>query len=351
VERVAVGGMAEIWKAEAIFPDGRNHTVAIKRVKPELERNQPLYRAMFEDEARLGMLLSHPNIVRVYDARDVGGTFIMVMELVEGVALRGLIQGPRERSVGMPIGACLYITRELSRALDYAHTAQSAEGGALGIIHRDVSPHNLLLGNDGAVKLVDFGLANASIHEAEADGMVGGKLGYLAPEVIDQTGDDHRIDIFAVGIVAWEMLTGHRLFLRDTDRDTVRAVKQCEVPSICELNPKVPPDVEAVIMKMLERSADARYPCAADCMNAVDEVLQRYSPGVSADDVALMVQVHQAMEASDKKQRFDITDLMRDLEQEMNAFVAQSKGTPLDLGARPLDPLDFLGDWQRTPKG
>jgi serine/threonine-protein kinase len=343
--------MAEIWKADAVFPDGRSHTVAIKRVKPELERNQPLYRTMFEDEARLGMLLSHPNIVRVYDARDVGGTFIMVMELVDGVALRGLIQGPRDREVGMPIGACLYITRELSRALDYAHTVQSADGEPLGIIHRDVSPHNLLLGSDGAVKLVDFGLANASIHEAEADGMVGGKLGYLAPEVIDQTGDDHRIDIFAVGIVAWEMLTGRRLFLRDSDRETVRAVKACEVPSITDLNPKVPRDVEAVILRMLERSADARYPCAADCLQAVDEVLQRHVPGVTPSDISLMVQVHLAMEAADKKQRFDISDLMRDLEEEMNVFVAQSKGTPLDLGARPLDPLDFLGDWQRSPKG
>ena len=349
VERVAVGGMAEIWKADAVFEDGSQHSVAIKRVKPELEQNQPIYRSMFEDEARLGMMLRHPNIVRVYDARDIGGTFIMVMELVEGVALRDLIERPHRRKVGMPVAACLHIVRELFRALDYAHTAAGTAGDALGIIHRDVSPHNLLLGQDGAVKLADFGLANATVHETDSAGMVGGKLGYLAPEVIDQTDDDHRRDIFATGIVAWEMLTGRRLFLRGSDRDTILAVQACQVPSILALSPSVSPDVDDFIRSLLARNMADRPSHARACIESLDRLIEAHGPGVGANDIALMVGVHQAIAEEEKTKNFDLSALMDDLEAELNAFVAQAPGTPYDLRAMPLNPMDFMADIRSGP--
>src|SRR5690606_24356219 len=181
------------------------HPVAIKRVLPELA-GQPVFRSMFEDEARLGMALRHDNIVRVFDARDVGGTFIMIMELVDGTSLKDLLARAHVRRAPMPVPTAPPVARELARALDYAHTARDEQGRRLGIVHRDVSPHNLLLGRGGRVKLADFGLADASVHETQLDdGMLGGKLGYLAPEIIRQEPTSHQIDIFALGIVLWEM--------------------------------------------------------------------------------------------------------------------------------------------------
>ncbi|MCZ7678600.1 MAG: serine/threonine protein kinase [Sandaracinaceae bacterium] len=207
-------GMAEVWRGDAVFEDGARHPVAIKRVLPNLA-SQELYRSMFEDEARLGMALSHANIVRVYDARDVGGTFLMIMELVDGTSLKDLLARAHQREAPMPVATALHIARELAKALDYAHTATDAEGTHLGVVHRDVSPHNLLLGRRGEVKLADFGLADASVHQTHlGDGMLGGKLGYLAPEIVRAQPATHRIDLFALGIVLWEMLSGRRLLPR-----------------------------------------------------------------------------------------------------------------------------------------
>ena len=235
--RLAAGGMAEVWKAIAHFDDARAHTVALKRVLPELA-SQELYRSMFEDEARLGMRLQHSNIVRVYDAREIGGTFIMVMELVDGTSLKGILDRAHARGARMPVATALWITLALARALDYAHGAEDDHGAPMGIIHRDVSPHNLLVGVDGAVKLADFGLADATVHQTQlGDGMLGGKLGYLAPELIEQRPSTPQVDVFAAGIVLWEMLCGRGLFRRDDDAETVRAVARAEVPPPSSLDP------------------------------------------------------------------------------------------------------------------
>lgn len=323
-----------MWRADAEFEDGGVHRVAIKRVLPNL--GQPLFRAMFEDEARLGMLLNHPNIVRVYDARDVGGTFIMVMELVEGDSLKGLLERAHQRGACMPVGAALYVARELSAALDYVHRAQDGEGNHLGIIHRDVSPHNILLGRDGAVKLTDFGLADARMHEtARSEELVGGKLGYLAPELVLQKGNDYRIDLFAIGIVLWEMLGGRRLFLRDTDVETVRAVAQCQVPSLCTINPSVPKQVDDVVQMILNPNPDQRLGGARRVYESLDLLLRRIDREVSHRDISLLVALHMAQRDSKKREeRLDL-GFGELLAQELDEFVAR------DGGDAPLDPLDF----------
>ena len=263
LSRIATGGMAEVWRAEATFEDGGSHEVAIKRVLPQM--GQPLYRAMFEDEARLGMLLRHPNIVRVYDARDIGGTFIMVMELVDGDSLKSVLERAHGRGACMPVATALHITRELIRALDYVHTAMDGDGNHLGILHRDISPHNLLLGKNGDVKLTDFGLADARVHEhARSEDLVGGKLGYLAPEIIRRQKADHRIDLFAAAITCWEMLAGRRLFQGNDDRETLMRVGRCQVPSVRDYNSSVPAGagrVGAANVGFRSESAVAFRPC------------------------------------------------------------------------------------------
>ena len=295
-QRIAAGGMAEVWKARAYFEGGESHLVALKRVLPELAV-QDLYRSMFQDEARLGMSLRHRNIVRVYDARDVGGTLLMVMELVDGTNLKSILDRAHARGACMPVPTALWIARELARALAYAHTAHSADGRHLGIVHRDVSPHNLLLGKDGAVKLADFGLADASTHDTQLDGgMLGGKLGYLAPEIIEQQPTTPSIDIFGAGIVLWEMLCGRRLFHGATDQETVRAVGRCEVPRPSSINPRIPREVDVVMAEVLARDPARRTPSAHALEQRLGDVIARIDPQVSARDVALVVGLHLATE-------------------------------------------------------
>ncbi len=336
--RIAVGGMAEVWRAEAIFENGERHPVAIKRVLPN--KADTTFRAMFEDEARLGMQLRHPNIVRVYDARDIGGTYIMIMELVDGDTLKGVLDGAHARKACMPLPMALHIGRELCKALDYAHYATNQKGKPLGIIHRDVSPHNLLLGKDGAVKLSDFGLADASMHESLRDeDLVGGKLGYLAPEVIQQLPPDHRIDIFAVGILLWEMLAGRRLFQGASDRETLMNVARCDIPSLRELNPRVGADLEVVVRKLLSRNRETRFADARAASRALEGLIEEFDGEASADDVSLVVGMHLANRPKPREDRpLAVADL---LAHELRAFAEAAQGTVVDMGAEPLDPGEF----------
>ena len=330
--------MAEVFRAEAIFETGDTHPVAIKRVLPSLAQ-EPVYRSMFEDEARLGMSLRHANIVRVYDAREVAGTYIMIMELVDGTSLKGMLDAAHARQACMPVQTALYMIRELSRALDYAHLVTDAEGKHLAIIHRDVSPHNVLLGKDGAVKLADFGLANASVHQTmRSEELVGGKLGYLAPEVVAQRPADHRIDLFAAGIVLWEMLAGRRLFLGDSDGDTVRNVIRRPIEPVSKYNSRVTPEVDALVQRALERNPDKRYRSARMMLEDVDRVLTALDPDVGPKDVSLLVGLHIANQRQQRVQQLTGLDMVA---HELDAFVRAAEGSEYDIGAAPLDPADF----------
>ncbi len=337
--RLAAGGMAEVWRGDAVFEDGARHPVAIKRVLPNLA-SQELYRSMFEDEARLGMALSHPNIVRVYDARDVGGTFLMIMELVDGTSLKDLLARAHQREAPMPVATALHIARELAEALDYAHTATDAEGKHLGVVHRDVSPHNLLLGRRGEVKLADFGLADASVHQTHlGDGMLGGKLGYLAPEIVRAQPATHRIDLFALGIVLWEMLCGRRLFHGATDGDTIRAVGHCVVPPARAFNRGVTDDVEDFLREILAPTPEARTASAARAVARLDSLIARIDPAVGPRDVGLLVGLFLATEAP---RRAAAPDALAQLLAQELALFSEAAANDDPLGATPLDPDSFL---------
>lgn len=295
---LAVGGMAEVWEGKATTSAGDSYAVAIKRIKPELT-SQPIYGSMFRDEARLGMLLKHPNIVRVYDAREIGGTFIMIMELVQGASLQGILARAQERGAGMPVGIALWVARAIASGLDYAHRATGAHGEPLGVLHRDVSPHNVLLGIDGAVKLLDFGLSDAALHRTQLQaGVAGGKLGYLAPEVIQERPIGPAVDCFALGVVLWEALAGRRLFLGSNDADTVNNVLRAEVPDLRKFNFAVPHDVESLVQSILRRDPSSRMGDAAQIVRELDALLVENYSDVGDKDVALITSMHMATMAS-----------------------------------------------------
>lgn len=336
LRRLAVGGMAEVWRGEAIFDGGDRHPIAIKRVLPHLAQD-PMYRSMFQDEARLGMLLLHENIVRVYDAREVGGTFIMILELVDGTSLKAILDRAHARQAGMPVPTALLIARDLCRALEYAHHARDEDGAPLGIIHRDVSPHNLLLGKDGGVKLADFGLADASVHETSMDGgMMGGKLGYLAPEIFQQAPASPSLDLFAAGIVLWEMLCGRRLFQGEDDNATVRAVMRCEVKAPSRLNRRVPKQLDELVLAALAKEPAARPASCGALADALHALIGELDPHVSSRDVGLIVNLYLAAEPPAPQPSQEA--LVELFAQELEAFV---EGNAPDLGAAPLDPSLF----------
>jgi serine/threonine protein kinase len=287
--RLAAGGMAEVWRGKAEFKDGHIEPIAIKRVLPALATNT-LYRRMLEDEARLGMLLRHPNIVRVYDAREVRGSYILIMELVDGPSLRELSQQLRELGMRPSVRSALHMASELARALVYTHEAIDEWGRDLCIVHRDVSPHNVLIGSDGRVKLMDFGLANSSSNLAERDvGMIGGKFGYLSPELVLAQQSSHLLDLFALGVVLWETLTGKRLFQGTDDGETVRNVARCEVPPASSLNPDVPVELDMLLGALLTRDPALRYQSARNLVADLLFVSSLLGPGDAQRETAALV--------------------------------------------------------------
>jgi serine/threonine-protein kinase len=291
VQRLAAGGMGEVWKGEACFPDGHVEQVAIKRVLPHLAAD-PLYRSMLEDEARLGMLLRHPNIVRVFDARDQG-SYIVVMEYVEGRALSQLLTGHFAGNVALPIAVGLHAAREVARALEHAHEAIDELGRELNIIHGDVSPHNVLLSVDGDVKLMDFGLARASANLVVRDpNKLSGKWGYLAPELLMRRECTQLNDLFSLGIVLWECLTGRRLCPAKSYRESRNLMKRFEMPSAAECNPAVTPDLELLLKRVLAAKPEERFQSARALGQAIDRIVETLEPGVCRRQTAELVCMH-----------------------------------------------------------
>lgn len=258
-ERLESGGMAEVFRGESTSVAGFKKQVAIKRVLPHLASNEKFIK-MFLDEARLSARLSHANIVQVFDIGRVEGTYFIVMEYIDGVNLKGVVEYLRTRNEPMSVALAVHITVKVCEGLHYAHELTDSDGQPLHIVHRDISPPNVLISKRGEVKIVDFGLAKAahSVEKTEP-GVVKGKFSYLAPETAQGQEADAQADIYAVGIMLWEMLAGRKLFQGETDYQTVRMVQQSQVPSLRGINPSVPEGLERILMKALARDKAQRY--------------------------------------------------------------------------------------------
>jgi serine/threonine-protein kinase len=289
-ERVDQGGMAEVFRGVAEGLKGFKKNVAIKRILPNLTKNKKFV-SMFLDEARLSLHLQHANIVHVFDIGVADSSYFIVMEYVDGVNLKTLIEYGKK--LGRPLRAAhtLWLMGEVCKGLAYAHDARDPETGQrLGIVHRDISPPNILVSKEAEVKLVDFGLAKATSQIESTDpGVVKGKFSYLSPEAASGLEVDHRADIFAVGILLWEMLSGKRLFYGETDYQTVELVRQARVPSLQALNPEVDADLDAVVRKALARDPRDRYQNAGDLQEALAQVLFSRAWKVTSRDIKHLV--------------------------------------------------------------
>jgi serine/threonine-protein kinase len=286
LERIDAGGMAEVFKGIATSLEGFEKVVAIKRVLPNLSANDRFIR-MFLDEARLSLYLNHTNIVSVIDVVQAEDIYFIVMEYVEGANLKKLMEAARLRSGPMPVPIAVYIGVQMCQGLDYAHNRTDPYGRVLDIVHRDVSPPNVLLSITGEVKMTDFGLAKATSQALKTDpGVVKGKFGYLSPEAARGEDVDRRTDLFAAGIVLWEMLAGRRLFQGQTDYDTLQMVRDADIPSLRALNPAVPMELEEILRKALARNVEDRFQTAQELGRRLSGYLAATGSVVTAYDVA-----------------------------------------------------------------
>lgn len=289
-ERIAAGGMAEVFKGTSEGLQGFRKSVAIKRVLPALTKNRKFV-AMFLDEARLSLHLQHANIVQVFDIGHADETYFIVMEFVDGVDLKMILEWRRRMGRRLTIGQTVYIVMEICKGLAYAHEVSHPETGeTLGIVHRDVSPPNVLMSRNGEIKLADFGLAKAASQLETTDpGVVKGKMSYLSPEAARGEDVDRRADIFAVGILLYEMLTGKRLFYGDTDYQTVELVRAAKVPPIAPQNPEVEPELEEICRKTLAKRVEDRFQSATDLQDALAHYLFSRGLKMIQRDIAELV--------------------------------------------------------------
>lgn len=273
ISKIGSGGMAELFKAKKLGIEGFERVLAIKRILPHISSDEEFI-DMFIAEAKLVARLMNKNIVQVYDFGRIGQNYFISMEYIRGKDLRAILKRCREKGIKFPIPLAVFIAKEVASALGYAHTQKDSSGRDLNIIHRDVSPQNILISYQGEVKVVDFGIAKAGAHSKTTTGVLKGKLSYMSPEQAWGKPIDHRSDIFSLGIVAYEMFTGERLFKGDSEINTLEKVREAKVePMPSVINADMPQDIEKKLLRALSRNVNERYQSAAELESELGESL------------------------------------------------------------------------------
>lgn len=283
LKKLGAGGMGEVFLAQPIGSESTDHFVVVKTLLPLLAQNEKLVE-MFLEEAKFASQLEHPNICRVLDVGLTDGILFMALEFIRGVDLEGLQRKAASTGTSIPVPMAVRIIADAARGLDHAHKLTDENGRLLGLVHRDVSPHNLLVSFDGKVKVIDFGLAKTvGLAHHSHGGTLKGKFAYMSPEMVKDERIDLRVDVFALGIVLHELLSGQRLFRKDSDVATLAAIIQCEVPRLSEINPSVPPALDEIVFKALAKERPRRYQSAAELTDALDVFSETYGGNKSVD--------------------------------------------------------------------
>lgn len=271
--RIARGGTAEVFLAEMHGASGFKKRVALKLLLPEFA-SDPDFMAMFADEARLCADLSHPNIVQVFELGAIRGRDYIAMEYVRGLNLAVLRRGLAERKAGMPLGASATVLRSMLAALHFAHERTDDQGKPVGIVHRDVRPHNLLISDSGVVKVADFGIAKAAINHARTrTGVIKGCFAYLSPEQAKAKPVDRRSDVFAAGLVAYELFAGVRAYEDEDELEMLRRAQVGDLVPIAKAAPKLPVVLQEVVTKALQLDPAARWQTCRDFGEALQSAL------------------------------------------------------------------------------
>lgn len=290
LEKLAVGGMAEVYLAKSSGINGVNKLVAIKRILPQFTNN-PDFISMFKEEAKVAINLSHSNIVSIYDFGIEDNQFFIVMEFVEGRNLRQIINEMKKSNKGFSIDQAVYMIKETAAGLNHAHRCvDSHSGKPLNITHRDMSPQNIMISFEGETKVIDFGIAKTETEtEMTKAGTLKGKFSYMSPEQAEGYPIDPRTDVFALGIILWELLANDRLFTGSNEGAILRKIRECQVPSIRKINPLVPQELERIVMKALAKDKNVRYQTAANFHKDLNLFLNTQYPDFSIHDFSQFI--------------------------------------------------------------
>jgi len=291
LEKIAVGGMAELFRAKRTGVEGFEKVLAVKRILPHLSDNKEFV-DMFIDEAKMVAGLAHPNIVQIFDLGKIEKSYYIAMEYVHGRDLRSILRRAKEKGVGLPRELAVLVASRVCSALEYAHRKKDDRGQKMKIVHRDVSPQNILISFEGDVKLTDFGIAKAATKAtAHESGALRGKLLYMSPEQAWGKPMDRRSDIFSLGLVLYEMLTEQRPFLGSSELSILEMVRECRIAAPRSVNAEIPEDLERAVMKALARDPDERYEDAADMQKDLELHLHSGRPPTGADIARFMQQI------------------------------------------------------------
>ena len=286
LERINVGGMAEVFRAKAYGVEGFERLVAVKRILPNIAEDKEFIR-MFVDEAKIAVQLNHANIAQIFDLGVVENAYYIALEHVHGRDLRAIFDRCRQKTEPMPTAQACFVMMKVCEGLDYAHNKRDQSGRELNLVHRDVSPQNVLVSFEGEVKLIDFGIAKAAGKGSKTQaGILKGKFGYMSPEQVRGLPIDRRSDIFSCGIVLYELLTGERLFVGESDFSTLEKVRNVEILPPSTYNRRIPDELERIVLKALAKDVEDRYQNAIDLHDELQAFVYTAGEFYSRKDLA-----------------------------------------------------------------
>jgi TonB family protein len=333
LEKIATGGMAEVWKARMRGVEGFQKIVAIKKILPHLSDNQDFIE-MFIDEAKLAAQLNHNNIIHIYDLGKIQNSYYIAMEYIDGSDLKAILKKAQERDQPMSVELALFIASKVAAALDYAHRKHDFEGREMGLVHRDVSPQNVLISEEGDIKLCDFGIAKAASKASHTQaGALKGKLQYMSPEQAWGRQIDKRSDVFALATCLFEMLTARKLFGGDNELSILEQVREARVTAPSLVNDEITPQIDQIVLKALQKEPSNRYQSAGEMQRDIDAVLYSFKPTPTSADLAIYM--HRLASSEPAPMRMEPALVH---EPEPEPFVPANELRPVAVPPPPLTP-------------
>lgn len=349
LKKLATGGMAQIYLARQLGMQGFEKLLVVKRILPHLAENEDFI-SMFLDEARIAARLNHPNVVQIFDLGQQDDTYFIAMEYIHGDDVRKVFKQAEREGTSIPLPLVCRIVTEACAGLDYAHKRTDPGGRPLNIVHRDISPQNILVSFEGGVKVVDFGIAKAADQATVTkSGVLKGKYSYMSPEQAQGRPLDARSDVFALGVVLYELLTGTRLFKRASDVQTLNAVTECKVEAPSSVNDRLPKELDAIVLKALVKDREQRYQDARSLQAALEAfMLKNKLPSSSVNLATFMQEIYAERLAREAEEgRLLFTDSSDALANPLDEPF--EKATPAKQSSRSLAKVSTAGE-KATPR-